>query len=433
MAKTKPDIYDQVTDAIPAHLEAGVVPWRQPWDGGVPARLPVRVTGECYRGINVVLLWQAAVARGYVSPNWMTYAQAIRLGGQVRRGETSVRVVKYGTVRRAAPEGEDGAEDGSTFGYLRSYAVFNVAQIDGLDAAWSAAPPPLRDYGTEADAGFPEWFGRTGLKLRTRDAVRACYDIAADCIEMPPVWRFESREAHAGTLLHETCHATGAKSRLDRPFGTGFGDVDYAREEMVAELGSAMAGAQLGLAPQFEANAAYLSLLIAIDRSRDTLLDNTRQFARGYPANNALLWGARGMGKSSLVKAAHAQVVSEELALKIVEVQREDLPTIGRLLNLLRGSMDRFLLFCDDLSFSHDDQHYKSLKAVLDGGIEGRPDNVIFYATSNRRHLMPRDMIENERGTAISPARRPKKRFPFRTVSDSGWVFIRAPKTNIST
>ena len=147
-----------------------------------------------------------------------------------------------------------------------------------------------------------------------------------------------------------------------------------------------------------------LNLLIGINRSRDTLLENTLQFARGLPANNALLWGARGMGKSSLVKAIHAEVLHQGHALKIVEVQREDLPSIGRLLGLLRDADTRFLLFCDDLSFSHDDQHYKSLKAVLDGGIEGRPDNVVFYATSNRRHLMPRDMIENERSSAISPS-----------------------------
>ncbi len=158
------------------------------------------------------------------------------------------------------------------------------------------------------------------------------------------------------------------------------------------------------LEPVAQVNRVDLPLLVGIDRVRDILLENTLKFARGLPANNALLWGARGMGKSSLVKAAHAAVVAEGHDLKIVEVQREDLPSIGRLLNLLRGVSARFLLFCDDLSFSHDDQHYKSLKAVLDGGIEGRPENVVFYATSNRRHLMPRDMIENERSSAISPS-----------------------------
>ena len=158
------------------------------------------------------------------------------------------------------------------------------------------------------------------------------------------------------------------------------------------------------LDPVPRVNKVDIALLVGIDRARDTLVANTAQFARGLPANNAQLWGARGMGKSSLVKAAHAAVRAEGHDLKLVEVQREDLPSVARLLNHLRDAPYRFLLFCDDLSFSHDDQHYKSLKAVLDGGIEGRPDNVIFYATSNRRHLMPRDMIENERSSAISPS-----------------------------
>lgn len=159
-----------------------------------------------------------------------------------------------------------------------------------------------------------------------------------------------------------------------------------------------------GLTPITRVSRVDVGLLVGIDRSRDTLLENTERFARGLPANNALLWGARGMGKSSLVKAIHGKLHAMHENLKIIEIQREDLPSIGRLLHLLRGTDQRFILFCDDLSFSHDDSHYKSLKAVLDGGIEGRPDNVVLYATSNRRHLMPRDMIENERSTAISPA-----------------------------
>lgn len=159
------------------------------------------------------------------------------------------------------------------------------------------------------------------------------------------------------------------------------------------------------LEPVVKVSRVDIGLLIGVNRSRDTLLENTRHFARGLPANNALLWGARGMGKSSLVKAVHAQIVHEGLPLKIVELSREDLPSVQRLLaHLRRAPQTRFILFCDDLSFSHDDQHYKSLKAVLDGGIEGRPENVLFYATSNRRHLMPRDMIENERSSAINPA-----------------------------
>lgn len=158
------------------------------------------------------------------------------------------------------------------------------------------------------------------------------------------------------------------------------------------------------LEPVAQVNRVDLALLHGIDRARDTLIANTRQFAQGLPANNALLWGARGMGKSSLVKAVHGAIAREETGLKLVEIQREDLPSVGRLLSLLRGVNARVILYCDDLSFSHDDQHYKSLKAVLDGGVTGRPDNVVFYATSNRRHLMPRDMIENERGSGINPA-----------------------------
>lgn len=158
------------------------------------------------------------------------------------------------------------------------------------------------------------------------------------------------------------------------------------------------------LSPVGQVNRVELGLLLGIDRSRDTLLSNTMRFAQGFAANNALLWGARGMGKSSLVKAIHAEAQASFPALKLIELQREDLPSVGRLLNHLRTAPYRFVLFCDDLSFSHDDQHYKSLKAVLDGGIEGRPENVVFYATSNRRHLMPRDMIENERSSAISPS-----------------------------
>ena len=151
-------------------------------------------------------------------------------------------------------------------------------------------------------------------------------------------------------------------------------------------------------------NAVDISLLKGIDQVSDILLNNTMQFANGFPANNALLWGARGMGKSSLVKAVHTKINNDGLNLKIVELQRDDLGSVSRLLKVLRGLPYKFILFCDDLSFSYDDQNYKSLKAILDGGLEGRPENVIFYATSNRRHLMPRDMIENERSSSINPS-----------------------------
>ncbi len=148
-------------------------------------------------------------------------------------------------------------------------------------------------------------------------------------------------------------------------------------------------------------NRVPLGLLKGIDRTAATLLENTRRFAKGLPANNALLWGARGMGKSSLVKAVHAEACG---TLKLVEIHREDISSLPQCLAHLKASPHRFIVFCDDLSFDKDDTSYKSLKAVLEGGIEGRPENVLFYATSNRRHLMPRDMMENERSTAINPA-----------------------------
>ena len=159
------------------------------------------------------------------------------------------------------------------------------------------------------------------------------------------------------------------------------------------------------LEPVTEINRVELELLVGIERVRDILLDNTRRFANGLPANNALLWGARGTGKSSLVKAVHAKICEDAPgSLRLVEIHREDIVSLPRLLKQLRNDTQRFVMYCDDLSFEGSDTSYKSLKAVLEGGIEGRPKNVLFYATSNRRHLMPRDMIENERSTAINPS-----------------------------
>ena len=160
------------------------------------------------------------------------------------------------------------------------------------------------------------------------------------------------------------------------------------------------------LTPVPRVSRVELGLLRGIDRMRDILIENTERFANGLPANNALLWGARGMGKSSLVKAAHADLnLNRKPAdrLKLIEIHREDIESLPGLMDLLRNSDFRFIVFCDDLSFDGNDASYKSLKAVLEGGIEGRPDNVILYATSNRRHLLAREMIENERSTAINP------------------------------
>ena len=159
------------------------------------------------------------------------------------------------------------------------------------------------------------------------------------------------------------------------------------------------------LVPVGKVNRVEIALLRGVDRVRDLLLENTRRFAKGLPANNALLWGARGMGKSSLVKAAHAEInrAAKSRALKLVEIHREDIESLPTLMALLRDAPHRFIVFCDDLSFDGGDTSYKSLKAALEGGIEGRPANVVFYATSNRRHMLPREMTENERSSAINP------------------------------
>lgn len=164
-------------------------------------------------------------------------------------------------------------------------------------------------------------------------------------------------------------------------------------------------GGEKTLKPISKVNALPLKLLLGVDRQKAELLENSMYFAKGYSANNVLLWGARGMGKSSLIKAVHAHI-NEDLphALGLIEIHREDIASLPELLNLLSSSQRRFIVFCDDLSFEKGETSYKSLKAVLEGGLEGRPNNVLFYATSNRRHLIPRDMAENERSTAINPA-----------------------------
>lgn len=193
---------------------------------------------------------------------------------------------------------------------------------------------------------------------------------------------------------------TRAALALETQAGTGTAHTPENWDEASAWLWQS---STLSLKPVKTSSALPLNLLVGINPQMQTLIDNTRQFAGGYPANNALLWGARGMGKSSLVKSVHAEL-SKSSKLQLIEIYREDIHSLPLLLDLLRDQKDqRFILFCDDLSFDEQDSSYKSLKAILDGGIEGRPANVIFYATSNRRHLIPRNMIENERETAIHP------------------------------
>jgi len=192
------------------------------------------------------------------------------------------------------------------------------------------------------------------------------------------------------------------------------------------------------LHPVVKVNRVEMALLRGIDQVRDILVENTERFAKGYAANNALLWGARGMGKSSLVKAVHADI-NQRLAatpgyraMKLIEIHREDIENLPDLMAILREQPYRFLIFCDDLSFDAEDTSYKSLKSVLEGGIEGRPANVILYATSNRRHLLAREMIENERSTALNPGETVEEKVSLSDRFGPGSASTNAARTNIS-
>ena len=205
------------------------------------------------------------------------------------------------------------------------------------------------------------------------------------------------QEDHAKQFLAELGRITAALERLAGP-APAVNDWDAADVFVWSP-------ARLQVQPVRRPNRIDIDLIRGVDHVRDILIDNTVRFARGLPANNVLLWGARGMGKSSLVKSVHALAAKETSSrLKLIEVHREDIATLPSLLDILKDAPFPAIIFCDDLSFDHDDTSYKSLKAALDGGVEGRPDNVLLYATSNRRHLLPRNMIENEQSTAINPS-----------------------------
>ncbi|HUH49067.1 MAG TPA: ATP-binding protein, partial [Mycoplana sp.] len=205
------------------------------------------------------------------------------------------------------------------------------------------------------------------------------------------------QEEQTQAILNEIA---GLRAALERLAGPPPAENDWNAAECFVWV-----PARQYLQPVSRPNRVDLSLIRGVDHVRDILADNTLRFAKGLPANNVLLWGARGMGKSSLVKAVHAATARDTgTPLKLVEVHREDIATLPALMEILKAAPMPVIVFCDDLSFDHDDTSYKSLKAALDGGVEGRPDNVILYATSNRRHLLPRDMMENEQSTAINPS-----------------------------
>lgn len=247
------DIYAHVTDAIIAEIEAGTPPWRKPWTGSASGiALPTRHNGEEYRGINILMLWVMAVKQGHVSSRWMTYKQAQELGGQVRKGETSSTVVKYGTFTR---ENELGIEE--ELPYARAYRVFNADQIEGLPEDYYIRPEAPRDLGTAEDPELKAFFGRTGAEILTSDDPRAYYSPAKDHIHMPPIATFHNAVGYYGTLAHEVIHWTGSERRLERIKKLANREA-YAFEELVAEIGACFLGAKIGVAPEFGQSAAYV-------------------------------------------------------------------------------------------------------------------------------------------------------------------------------
>lgn len=253
MAKSQFNVSELVTSSIIKAMEDGTPPWRKPWTGGnTGPAFPKRSNGEPYRGINVLMLWLAADERGYTSASWFTYKQALDLGAQVRKGEKSSNVVKYGTVEK---EDESGNE--KLIPYTRAYRVFNADQIDGLPEHFYRKPEPARDMGTEANAELDALFAAMGVPVVTTSEARAYYSVTKDSIHMPPVETFLSASDYYGTLAHEGAHATGHKSRLDR-FEKFQSKKQYAFEELIAEIAASMMAVEFGFKPDFAQSAAYV-------------------------------------------------------------------------------------------------------------------------------------------------------------------------------
>jgi antirestriction protein ArdC len=264
MAKsdTKFNIYDHVTETIIAQIEAGTVPWRKPWTGSKAGfGMPLRITGEAYRGINVLMLWMAAQDGEYASSTWMTYKQAKDLGGQVRKGEKSTTVIKYGTIEDRSSEGE--GADAQTRSYARAYSVFNCDQIDGLAGELYTKLEQPRDIGTQTDPALDAWFARLEIPLDTTNEPAAYYTPSSDHIHMPPIGTFKSTAGYYSTLFHESAHATKHADRLDRKH-PGIRGEQYSREELVADITAAMVSARHGLTHDYAQTAAYLEHWVEI-------------------------------------------------------------------------------------------------------------------------------------------------------------------------
>lgn len=243
----KLDIYAEITNKIIEGIEAGTPAWRQPWTGGGAGSFPTRANGEYYKGINVLVLWMATEKFGFTSPHWMTFKQAIELGGAVQKGEKSTRVIYYGTIER-----EDQDNDAEKIPYIKTFAAFNASQIADLPAEYY--PNEVHDFGTMLDANTMAKFEAFGVKIIESEKAEAFYSKNTDHIEMPPANTFYDQAGYYATLAHELCHATGHKSRLDR-FSK---KTPYAFEELVAEIGNCMVCARLGLTPNFGQSSAYV-------------------------------------------------------------------------------------------------------------------------------------------------------------------------------
>jgi len=253
MTATKFNLHQTITNQIVRAIEAGCPPWRKPWTGSTPgACLPVRHNGEPYRGINVLVLWSVAFAKGYTSARWLTFKQAKDLGASVRKGEKSATVAKFGTIEKEDENGEE-----KVIPYAKAYRVFNADQIERLPETYYIEPEPARDLGTEADPELDAFFGATGATIDTTEEPRACYNILDDRIHMPPIATFHDAGGYYGTLAHELTHWTGAASRLDR-FERFANRKAYAFEELVAEIGNCLLCATLGLTPDFAQSGAYI-------------------------------------------------------------------------------------------------------------------------------------------------------------------------------
>lgn len=250
---TKFDIKETVTNSIIKAIEEGTAPWRSPWTGSqTGVAFPLRSTGEQYRGINILLLWCAAQKNNYVSAHWFTYKQAADLGAQVRKGEKSSTVVKYGTFDKENEQGEE-----AKIPYTKAYRVFNADQIDGLPDQFYIQPEPPRDLGTIADGELDLFFGCVGVPIDTTKEPRAFYSLTTDRIHMPPIATFYEAADYYGVLAHESAHATGHKNRLDR-FKKFQNRKAYAFEELIAEIASSILGAEMGFRPDFGQSASYV-------------------------------------------------------------------------------------------------------------------------------------------------------------------------------